>query len=72
LSQGFGLEGVMARKMNALKNLVSLMLLAWSFLMNAEENAAELKELGASRQDQKEETDAKRKNTTCIPILFDS
>ncbi|MDX8411476.1 MAG: hypothetical protein R8K46_06360, partial [Mariprofundaceae bacterium] len=44
--QGFGLEGVMARKMNALKNLVSLMLLAWSFLVNSEKEAAELKTLG--------------------------
>jgi len=36
----------MARKMNALKNLVSFMLLAWSFLVSHEEDAAELKELG--------------------------
>jgi len=26
-------EGVMARKLNTLKNLVALMLLAWSFLV---------------------------------------
>jgi len=44
--QGFGLEGVMARNMNALKNLVSLMLLAWSFLVSHEEKAVELKERG--------------------------
>jgi hypothetical protein len=60
--QGFGLEGVMARKMNALKNLVSLMLLAWSFLVNAEEDAAELKELG--KADRIKNKKKKRKDKT--------
>jgi len=44
--QGFDLEGVMARNMNVLKNLISLMLLAWSFLAHHEEAAGTLKELG--------------------------
>lgn len=44
--QGFDLEGVMARKMNTLKNLVSLMLRAWSFLVSHEDRATTLKELG--------------------------
>jgi len=67
LSQAFGLEGVMARKMNALKNLVSLMLLAWSFLMNAEENAAELKELGQADRIKKKKQTRKEKTRPAFP-----
>jgi len=57
--QGFGLEGVMARKLNALKNLVALMLLAWSFLVEHEDRAAELKERG--KPDNLKRSQAKRK-----------
>jgi len=46
--QGFDLEGVMARKLNVIKNLVALMLLAWSFLVEHEQAMVELKELGTS------------------------
>jgi len=44
--QGFDLEGVMARKLNVIKNLVAFTLLAWSFLVEHEQAADDLKELG--------------------------
>jgi len=58
--QGFGLEGVMARKLNAIKNLVSLMLLAWSFLVEHEQTAIDLKERGKSDKLRSATTKGKR------------
>ncbi len=65
--QGFGLEGVMARKMNALKNLVALMLLAWSFLVSHEENAAELKELGKADKIRSKKNKRKEQTRPAFP-----
>jgi len=65
--QGFGLEGVMARKMNALKNLVSLMLLAWSFLVSAEDGATELKEIGKADRIKKKKKTQKQKRRPAFP-----
>lgn len=65
--QGFGLEGVMARKMNVLKNLVSLMLLAWSFLVRHEENAAELKVLGQADRIKNKKKRRKWKDGAAFP-----
>ena len=59
--QGFGLEGVMARKLNAIKNLVSLMLLAWSFLVEHEQTAADLKERGKPDKLRSTTTKSKKK-----------
>jgi len=65
--QGFGLEGVMARKMNALKNLVSLMLLAWSFLVYSEEKAAELKALGKADRIKNRKKNRKKETRPAFP-----
>jgi len=61
--QGLGLEGVMARKLNALKNLVALMLLAWSFLVEHEDSAAELKERGKPDKLKRSKSKKKRKRS---------
>jgi len=65
--QGFGLEGVMARKMNALKNLVALMLLAWSFLVSREDVAVELKEIGKADKIRRKKKRRKQQERPAFP-----
>jgi len=65
--QGFGLEGVMARNMNVLKNLIALMLLAWSFLVHHEEAAGGLKELGKPSKIKSRKVKRNRQNHYTFP-----
>jgi len=44
--QGFDLEGVMARKIHTLKNLVAMAMLAWSFLAAKENDSSKLQLAG--------------------------
>ena len=65
--QGFGLEGVMARKLSTIKNLVAMMLLAWSFLVEQEPYACELKERGKADKLKSSRAKKKRRETPKSP-----